>query len=329
MTPEQAYGWVVRMATIGEASSTPAIRRIEVPRWVQPGALASALLALLVLTISPAPEHAPSVQPKAAAARLEALPFAVHPLVSRTLGRDQVSYSIHRAASGLAATNRAQGLSARFGAHGVQVRTGRGTLAFRLRAAGYGRNLASRCVGSADSACKPRLLPARAADGVVCERPTRTRTGIHPEGATDRRREWAADASPLALWQPDPSLERGSTSLSFTNSSLRYAGLTAFDARGHRLPARLELRGQTLLIRVGEARARYPLTIDPFVQQAKLTRSSPGGYDGLGDSVAIAGDTIVVGAAGAEHPSATSTRAPPTSSSSRPAAGRMRPRPRS
>ncbi len=290
------------MATIGEASSTPAIRRIELPRWVQPGALAAALLALLVLTISPAPEHAPSVQPKAAAARLEALPFAVRPLVSRTLGRDQVSYSIHRAASGLAATNRAQGLSARFGAHGVQVRTGRGTLAFRLRAAGYGRTL--RPVASAGPTARANRVSYRR--GPLTEWYANGPLGLE-QGFTLKARPTGAGSGPLTLalslsGSLTPSLERGSTSLSFTNSSLRYAGLTAFDARGHRLPARLELRGQTLLIRVDDAGARYPLTIDPFVQQAKLTRSSPGGYDGLGDSVAIAGDTIVVGAAGAETP---------------------------
>ena len=71
---------------------------------------ATVLLALLVLTISPAPEHARSVMSSAAAAKLEALPLAARALVSRTLGRDQDSYRIQRTGGGLTAANGAHGL---------------------------------------------------------------------------------------------------------------------------------------------------------------------------------------------------------------------------
>ena len=47
---------------------------------------------------------------------------------------------------------------------------------------------------------------------------------------------------------------------------------------------------------MNDSGARYPITIDPFVQKAKLTNSSPGEAGDLGASVAIAGDTIVAGA---------------------------------
>jgi hypothetical protein len=42
--------------------------------------------------------------------------------------------------------------------------------------------------------------------------------------------------------------------------------------------------------------AQYPITIDPWIQQAKLTASDGGFNDQFGASVSISGDTIVVGA---------------------------------
>ena len=49
-----------------------------------------------------------------------------------------------------------------------------------------------------------------------------------------------------------------------------------------------------MLLRVDDAGARYPLRVDPVVQQAELTASDLGGL--LGASVAISGNTIVAGA---------------------------------
>src|SRR6187200_679158 len=96
-----------------------------------------------------------------------------------------------------------------------------------------------------------------------------------------------------------PSLERDARSLSFAGSSLRYTGLVAFDAGGRTLPALIELRSRSLLIRVDDTYARYPLTIDPFIQQAKLFASDGAELANFGESVAISGDTLVVGAPGA------------------------------
>jgi hypothetical protein len=48
---------------------------------------------------------------------------------------------------------------------------------------------------------------------------------------------------------------------------------------------------------VEAAEAHYPITIDPLAQQAYLKASNTGAGDLFGDSVAISGDTLVVGAA--------------------------------
>ena len=82
------------------------------------------------------------------------------------------------------------------------------------------------------------------------------------------------------------SLASGGQSITLTRAgrpSLRYGGLTATDARGHALHSWLATAGRSSCccasIRAG---ARYPLRIDPFIQQGeKLTG---GGEEGAGAS---------------------------------------------
>ncbi|MDJ0610037.1 MAG: FG-GAP repeat protein [Kiloniellales bacterium] len=80
---------------------------------------------------------------------------------------------------------------------------------------------------------------------------------------------------------------------------LSYHGLYAYDATGRALPARLLLAGQRLTIHVADSGAVYPLTIDPLLsRQTKLTAGDAAMGDQFGYSVAISGDTVVVGAVG-------------------------------
>ena len=76
----------------------------------------------------------------------------------------------------------------------------------------------------------------------------------------------------------------------------RYAGLTVLDAEGREAKAWLEVEGQRLAILVDDRNLRYPLMIDPLIQQAKLTASDGAEWDYFGDPVSISGDTVVVGA---------------------------------
>ncbi|MBI3784775.1 MAG: VCBS repeat-containing protein, partial [Deltaproteobacteria bacterium] len=77
---------------------------------------------------------------------------------------------------------------------------------------------------------------------------------------------------------------------------LSYCGLFAYDADGRDLGAWLEVRGNRVLLRVDDTQARYPVVVDPFLQKAKLTASDGATNDWFGISVAISGDTVVVGA---------------------------------
>ena len=90
---------------------------------------------------------------------------------------------------------------------------------------------------------------------------------------------------------------------------LTYDKLHVTDAAGKVVPARFSLsRGERagmranspfiIQIHVEDAHAVYPLTIDPWVQIAKLTASDGAAGDKFGQSVAIDGDTLVVGASG-------------------------------
>jgi hypothetical protein len=79
-------------------------------------------------------------------------------------------------------------------------------------------------------------------------------------------------------------------------TALTYTGLTVFDADGKDVPARFEKHGDLLRLLVEEADARYPLTIDPLIQQAYLKASNTDADDRFGSSVTISDDTVVVGA---------------------------------
>ncbi|HTH49187.1 MAG TPA: FG-GAP repeat protein, partial [Candidatus Limnocylindria bacterium] len=101
---------------------------------------------------------------------------------------------------------------------------------------------------------------------------------------------------------------------------LNYAGLKVWDADGKILSSHFapsDLRHPSLVVLlVDEAGARYPLTIDPTAQQAYLkpARVGPTQFDDhFGFSVAVSGDTVVVGAPG-EDGSGTTVNAFPDES---------------
>jgi hypothetical protein len=105
------------------------------------------------------------------------------------------------------------------------------------------------------------------------------RGGLRPVVEPDRRSVRFVDAASAAV--------------------LTYAGLQVFDADGKTLPALFEpVAGgeNSLRLAVEEAGARYPLTIDPIAQQAYLKASNTEADDNFGWSVAVSGDTVVVGA---------------------------------
>jgi hypothetical protein len=98
--------------------------------------------------------------------------------------------------------------------------------------------------------------------------------------------------------------------ITFVNPSgaavVNYSGLTVYDANGAAVRARFEVGDPNsqskiqnphfITIVVDDTNALYPLTIDPIAQQAYLKASNTGAGDEFGRSVAVSGDTVVVGA---------------------------------
>ncbi len=82
----------------------------------------------------------------------------------------------------------------------------------------------------------------------------------------------------------------------FGTARIRYTGLAAWDADGHRLPAQMKVEGGVVRLVVDDRGARYPVIVDPIAQQAYLKASNSAANDYFGLSVAVSGDTVVVGA---------------------------------
>jgi hypothetical protein len=98
-----------------------------------------------------------------------------------------------------------------------------------------------------------------------------------------------------------PVVSSDGRNVAFTDAhgaaALNYNGLTVFDAAGETVAAKWRSIGSDRLhLQVDDATASYPLTIDPLVQQAYLKVSTADVIGSFGASVAVSGDTVVVGA---------------------------------
>ena len=251
------------------------------------GGLTVALVLALASSGAPRPSSAASHN---AFARL---PMPAKALISRTVARDDRSFAVTPAGGGLAARNAPHHLVARFSRHGVLVRSGSAHVGLSLDAYGYGRRL--RTLAQATPRADHNQVTYR--HPALSEGYANGPLGL-AQGFTLKAPPAAHRSGPLTLalglsGNLRASLARGRGGLSL-GRSLRYSGLSASDASGRSLRTWLELHGRTVLLRVDDAGARYPLKIDPFLQQAKLTASDQS--EQLGFSVAVSGNTVVAGA---------------------------------
>jgi hypothetical protein len=266
----------------------------------------AAALLWLVLTFAGARLQSPAgpSTPRTAApthglSALQSLPLAAQASISGTLGAQAHGFAATRASAGW--TLRGGGISATLGAGGAHLRAAGASLSLSLAAVGR-----SGLAGTALAA--PTRMSARG------NRVTLDRAGI---------REWYA-AGPLGVEQGftlshRPAGTAGAVTLAISTGgsvepqasgseirfvtsaghlALRYGGLTATDASGRHLASRLSVRNGRLVISVNDLGARYPVRIDPLVQQGpKLLPSDPKGDSEFGGSVAISadGNTALIG----------------------------------
>ncbi|MCI0391248.1 MAG: FG-GAP repeat protein [Acidobacteria bacterium] len=228
------------------------------------------------------------------------------------------------------ANNPAQQLHARFTPDGVQVET-RGDdarsrrLGMRLRSAGYGERQIAVSTGrlttsgnraeihhdwrqsqisnlkSQISNLKPQITEWYLNTAAGLEQ------GFTLGAAPGERREGERLRVALVL-EGDLRAQAvdGGQSLKFVDEAgrqqlLRYDHLVVRDGRGRELEARMAVRMEAgegeVWLEVDDRDALWPVTIDPtFTQQQKLVGSDAAAGDLFGLSVAISGETVVVGA---------------------------------
>ena len=174
--------------------------------------------------------------------------------------------------------NPAQQMVASFNNLGVSMQMGKDSLGFELQAFGHGTN-SDQLVRVAP------IAPVATAETVNYNHPGMTvwyknsAVGIE-QGFTLDKPPTGQGTGPLSLavrlsgtLAPRAHVDNKGMALTFTDSIVSYVGLMALDADGKKVPAKLALSGDTLLISVDDADARYPLTIDPMVQKTELSAS--------------------------------------------------------
>ncbi len=218
------------------------------------------------------------------------------------LGRDNPAYQAIALGNGFHMENPKHALAVDFTSEGIQVRTG--AARWGLALSGYGEALGA-VTAVAPYATANRVEYRR---GALTEwyvnGPLGLEQGFTLEAPPSARNGEALTFALALSGDLQPTMDKGKGGLTLSSASgdaaLDYRGLTAFDATGRELPAWLEVDDSRLLVRVDDAGAQYPLVIDPFIEQAKLTASDAAAGDRLGVSVAISGDTVVAGAFGDE-----------------------------
>jgi hypothetical protein len=234
-------------------------------------------------------------------AGLSRLPLTAQGPVSRALAAGAPAYRISGSRGAFKAVNPTQHLRARFDRSGVHVSAGATQLGLSVRDVGYGASL--RAVG----AVAPHMSSGRVvyAHKGLSEWYSNGALGVE-QGFTVQRAPKGQPTGPLTLsmalsGDAHVALATNLQSLTLAHAggpTLHYAGLAVSDASGHALRSWLQTSGGRLLLRVDTRDARYPLRIDPFIQQGeKLTGSGETEEGELGFSVALSsdGNTALVG----------------------------------
>jgi hypothetical protein len=270
--------------------------------FARAGYLFLAILLPLALTGGRPALPAPAAGPD----KTVSLPLLAQGPISALIGADQSIYHARLDGTHFRMDNPGQGLSAEFSADGMQVSAGEHSWGLALDGYGYGDVL--QPLPAVDPISRDNRIeysrgpltewylngPFGLEQGFTLAKPPAVMTGgpltLALSQVGDLQAVVGAGGRELVL------------SAATGEAVLGYAGLVAYDADGRELRAWLETRAGVngraplLLLRLDDHAARYPLTVDPFVQKAKLTASDKAAGDQFGRSVAISGDVVVVGA---------------------------------
>ena len=218
--------------------------------------------------------------------------------VSATLGAASPAYRVVPGGEGFSAATPAEGLRTEFTSSGIMVRAGGSAAGLSLTSIGYG------------SALLPvsAVAPHASANRVTYSHPGLSEWYVNgplgvEQGFTVSAPPATGGAGPLTFavrLSGHATLSgQGVLFKSGGRTVLRYGGLRASDASGRGLPSHMRLEGHRLLLQVDTSGARYPLTIDPLIQQGpKLTAGGETGPGQFGWQVALSddGNTALIGA---------------------------------
>jgi hypothetical protein len=274
------------------------IRTVPWPALAGPLAFVAALA--LAMGLFPASNHSHPVAASAAQAEpagAAALPASLRPVASDAIGLRSKRFWA-RAVPGALATG-APALQAVFSADGADLVSPAGTVTIRTVAIGRMRTSAQPPVAHHNT------VTYRSAAGVA--RYSNGPYGIEQTFTIPRHAAGHGQVIvAMALAGSLHPVQRGQRILFGPSGHpvLSYSGLRAQDRYGRPLPVRMRLRGSRLELRLDTAGARFPVRLDPFVEQAQLAGQG-GGFGGFGDhAVALSadGNTALVGGWDGEPP---------------------------
>lgn len=237
------------------------------------------------------------------------LPVQAQTPVSAFIGADQAAYHASLAGTHFHMDNPAHGLAVEFTKHGMQLSTGSHLWGLALDGYGYGESL-QMLTAVTPASYDNRIEYIR---GPIIEWYINGPFGLE-QGFTLASPPAGMTGGPLTLalsqsgdLQASVGTDGKELVLSANDGEtvLIYTGLAAYDADKRELHSWLEnhpgVNGHTpfLLLRLDDHGARYPLTIDPFIQKVKLTSPDKAQCEEFGFSVAASGNVVVVGARGA------------------------------
>ena len=228
------------------------------------------------------------------------LPVQAQPIISAAIGKNDPRYQVRQVEEGFRLENARHNLIADFTKNGVSVRSGTGLWTIALHGYGYSGTLKPLSLSRPHA----KLNRVEYQHGSLTEWYVNGPVGLE-QGFTIKQAPEKREGQPLtielALSGEGSSVDndKGGEGLLLSGHDgeaiLRYRGFIARDASGRPLRMSEKLDGNRLLLTIEESDAKYPITVDPWVQLAKLTSSDPLAYN-FGLTVAISGNTIVVGA---------------------------------
>ncbi len=231
---------------------------------------------------------------------LENLPHEAQTVISAALGVDLNKYHPRATHNGYEVENPKQLTKTYLSASGIDTRISGHDWKIDLLGYGYGRAMTMA----------PKVIPVANNNrieyrrGLLTEWYVNGHRGLEQGFTLSRQPKGSAKGRILQIAMGFSGdfqvLEEDNRSLRLTvangDSVLRYGGLSVRDANDKELAATLRVSRNHLWLEIDDSTARYPIMIDPTIENFKLTASDGTDGDKFGISVAIDGNTVVVGA---------------------------------